>query len=286
MPNHKRTTTKPSGTPDDGPTLRAVPTLTATPVRTDTQNHLWAAMNVRSDSSTTAELAIAAGIGRSTAGKILAEWAKDGTVTRTPGGLADGRRTPDRWVVTPTNTVESGDDTTHPDGETNAAESTDQKSADAPSVVATPVDDEPSNEATEDTGGAVPPDQSTAIDMSATNEKDQTAPGAVLSSLAMTDTTPRRAAANGSDDARRGEPVPGVKSPRLQSGALRGLVEDYLRDHPSDAFGPGAMGKALNRSAGAVNNALEKLVETGYVQRVQDVPKRFQFNASPEPPTT
>jgi hypothetical protein len=73
----------------------------------------------------------------------------------------------------------------------------------------------------------------------------------------------------------------GGESPRLQSGALRGLVEDYLRDHSTDAFGPGAIGKALNRSAGAVNNALEKLVESGYALQVQGKPKRFQFKASP-----
>jgi predicted transcriptional regulator len=286
MSTHKRTTTKPSGTPDDGPTLRAVPTVAVTPVRTDTQNHLWAAMKGRSD-ATTAQLAIAAGIGRSTAGKVLAEWAKDGTVTRKPGGVADGRRTPDRWAITTP-------DTTHPDGETNGANSTDQKSVtpgrpdrtDAPSVVATPVDDEPSNEATEDTGDTVSADQSRAIDMSATNEKDESAPDSALSGLAMTDTAPRRATADGNDDSRRGEPVPGAKSPRLQSGALRGLVEDYLRDRPADAFSPAAIGKALNRSAGAVNNALEKMVETGYAQLVQDTPKRFQVNASPESPTS
>jgi hypothetical protein len=291
MSTNKHTTTS-TGTSVDRPTLRTVPTATVTSVRTDTQNHLWAALKGRSDSSTTAELAIAAGIGRSTAGKILAEWAKDGTVARTPGGLVNGRRTPDRWAITtPANTAESDDDTTHPDGETNAAKSTDQKSATPtqadradPSAVDTPVQGDPSDEATEDTGHAVTAGEATDADMSATNEKNK--PDTATRGPAATDTTPRRAVADGNDEPRRGAPVPGAKSPRLQSGVLRGLVEDYLRDHPSDAFGPGAIGKALNRSAGAVNNALEKLVETGYVQRVQDVPKRFQFNASPEPPTT
>jgi predicted transcriptional regulator len=288
MSTHKRTTTTPTGRP----ALRTVPPATITPVRTDTQNHLWAALKGRSDSSTTAELAIAAGIGRSTAGKILAEWAKDGTVARTPGGLANGRRTPDRWAITaPADLATSGDDTADPVVETNAAKSPDEKSGTStradradPIVVATPVDGDLYEEATADTGRAVPADQAAGADTSGTNEKDNL--DAATGTLAATDTTPRRTVADGNDEPRRGEPVPGAKSPRLQSGALRGLVEDYLHDHPADASGPGAIGKALNRSAGAVNNALEKLVEIGYAQRVQDTPKRFQFNASPESPAT
>src|SRR6266545_1163891 len=45
-----------------------------------------------------AELAAAAGIGRSTAGKLLATLAAQGRVERQPGGLRNGRRTADRWT--------------------------------------------------------------------------------------------------------------------------------------------------------------------------------------------
>ena len=41
------------------------------------------------------------------------------------------------------------------------------------------------------------------------------------------------------------------------------MVEDYPRDN-SGEFSPNAIGKVLNRSSGAVHNALEKLVESGY----------------------
>jgi hypothetical protein len=33
---------------------------------------------------------------------------------------------------------------------------------------------------------------------------------------------------------------------RLAPGALRGMVEDYLRDHPGEEFGPTAIAKALS----------------------------------------
>src|SRR6266545_2804466 len=56
-----------------------------------------------------AELAAAAGIGRSTAGKLLATLAAQGRVERQPSGLRNGRRTADRWTLpTPTPTQDPG----------------------------------------------------------------------------------------------------------------------------------------------------------------------------------
>jgi hypothetical protein len=49
--------------------------------------------------ATATELAAAAGIGRSTASKLLATLAVNGEVLRQPGGHQGGRRTPDRWTL-------------------------------------------------------------------------------------------------------------------------------------------------------------------------------------------
>jgi hypothetical protein len=65
------------------------------------------------------------------------------------------------------------------------------------------------------------------------------------------------------------------KSARLAPGALRGLVEDYLREHPEKDFSPHQIGTALAKSSGAVNNALEKLVDDGYAVLTSSKPKRF-----------
>ncbi|WP_157367709.1 HTH domain-containing protein [Alloactinosynnema sp. L-07] len=65
----------------------------------------------------------------------------------------------------------------------------------------------------------------------------------------------------------------------MAPGALRGMVEDYLRDN-SGEFSPNAIGKALNRSSGAVHNALEKLVESGYAVRTSDKPKKYSLAAT------
>jgi hypothetical protein len=49
--------------------------------------------------STTAELAAAAELSRSTAGKLLTTLATQGRVQRQPGGHQGGRRAPDRWTL-------------------------------------------------------------------------------------------------------------------------------------------------------------------------------------------
>jgi hypothetical protein len=49
--------------------------------------------------ATATELAEAAGIGRSTAAKLLATLAAQGHVLRQPGGHQDGRRAADRWTL-------------------------------------------------------------------------------------------------------------------------------------------------------------------------------------------
>lgn len=65
------------------------------------------------------------------------------------------------------------------------------------------------------------------------------------------------------------------KGPRLRKGELRSQVKDYLNNHRGKEFSPHAVGTALNRSAGAVHNALEKLVADGDAIRTQTTPKRF-----------
>ncbi|PSL51376.1 winged helix DNA-binding protein [Saccharothrix carnea] len=170
-------------------TLRAVPTPetdTAKP-STETEEKLWQALRNNPGSTATA-LSTAAGIGKSTAPKILTRWEKDGLVARTAGIADGGSRPADRWSIT--------------------------------------TDDQPTD------------DQST-------------------------DDQPR---------------MHSEKSQRLAPGALRGMVEDYLRDN-SGEFSPNAIGKALDRSSGAVHNALEKLVESGYVVRTSDKPKKYSLAA-------
>ena len=58
------------------------------------------------------------------------------------------------------------------------------------------------------------------------------------------------------------------------------MVEDHLQ-YPEAAFTPHQVGKVLTRSAGAVANALDKLVSLGVAQMVIDKPRTYQFATAP-----
>jgi hypothetical protein len=121
---------------------------------------------------------------------MLATLAAKGEVLRQPGGLKDGRRTPDRWAL----------------------------STPAPTQ----------------------------------------APGAPLAA------TPPAAADR-----------PPTGSGRLRPGALRDLVLAYLAERPGQALSPTATAKTLDRSAGAVANALRVLAGQGAVVQAQAKPRRY-----------
>ncbi len=127
--------------------------------------------------ATAADVAAAAGIGRSTAAKMLARLERSGEARRSAGGKEGGRRLPDRWMLAP--------------GES----------------------------ATE---------------------------------------------APNSADARR-----------LKPGELDGLILDYLRKHSTEALGPSAVAKSLQRSSGAVANSLARLTRDERVRQVGERPRRY-----------
>jgi hypothetical protein len=76
----------------------------------------------------------------------------------------------------------------------------------------------------------------------------------------------------------------GRHAPATRPGALRDLVEEHLRKFPGTAFTPHQVGKVLTRSAGAVANALDKLVALGTAQMVTDKPRTYRLApAAPAP---
>lgn len=73
------------------------------------------------------------------------------------------------------------------------------------------------------------------------------------------------------------QPGHGGDKRRLPKGALRGLVEDFLRepDRVGLAYTPGEIGRKLGRSSGAVSNCLDRLADHGTVLRTSQKPRRF-----------
>jgi predicted transcriptional regulator len=144
--------------------------------------------------ATATELAQTAGIGRSTAAKLLATLANQGRVLRQPGGRSGGHRAANRWTL------------------------------------ATP-DPTP----------------------------DPESPAAALTQPA--------------------EP-PATGAGRLRAGQLRQLVLDCLAERPGQALSPTAIAKTLDRSAGAVTNALQVLAGQGAVVQTQAKPRRYTITTA------
>jgi hypothetical protein len=166
-----------------------MPTTTTTPnTATTTAEAVLAALG--SAPASAAEVAQAAGIGRSTATKVLAAMAAGGQVVRTPGGRDGARRLPDRWSLpeAPGDPDRAGGQSGDSTGSTSAAS-------------------------------------------------------------------------------------------RLGKGELAAMVAAFLRDHTGE-HSPSAVATALGgRSAGAVGNALGRLVATGQATQTNDRPRRYRAAA-------
>ncbi len=222
----------------------------------DTARALWAALRANPD-RTTAALANIAGIGQSTARRLLAQWETAGCAqSRTE---SDNPRAPKIWNT---------DVGAPAEPETPEPETTEPPTPEPDSPEHVPADPEPV------TPAANPP-------------QEETIPGTNVPDPEPDITAETAAAAPTGDDST--DPAPDTPAPadattaanaestaeRLPAGALRGQVEDYLRDNPGKEFTPHQIGKALERSSGAVHNALVKLTKVETARQTSTAPKKF-----------
>ncbi|MGW3956982.1 hypothetical protein ACWEKM_40210 [Streptomyces sp. NPDC004752] len=286
-------------TTDDTRTLHAVPDsealagLTGTPAAV----HAELVKLTGDDGATASELALAAGLGRSTTGKALVTLEEHGLALRTPGGHDGPRRTPDRWRAAPT-----GQNTTK-EAESNQeavnAEPTDS-TANAPKPSANNTDSEnaPANEATPNISAESDDDGADTASVPVTYAAPHTpTPDAEQSEDSTNADGAHHAEDNGSADA-KDTPVPptdpeqpmtapvevnalpGGKK-RLAPGALRQMVIDHLSAHPGEAFTATGISRVIEKSSGAIANALDKLVKQNIAEQVSDRPRTYRL-ATPQ----
>jgi hypothetical protein len=255
----RKFTARPPGT---GEALRAVSAPVTEPIptpaaraRTATEDKLWEVLHSHPN-STAAELSVAAGIGKSTAAKILAVWGADGSVMRI-GGIAEGsRRAADRWTI-----IDTDIDIDNPADAAFA-----EALIDAPAFTdAANVSEAANASEGDDHSGIGSNTNESGVEDTVEPAADAMVEGATADSAA--ETAPQ-------------------KPPRLMPGMLRGMVEDFLGEHRGEEFSSSQIGTALGRSSGAVHNALETLVKTGSAVKTQDVPKRFTAAPQQEPTIT
>ena len=73
----------------------------------------------------------------------------------------------------------------------------------------------------------------------------------------------------------------GRRAPAVRPGGLRELVEQHLRGYPDKNFTPHQIGKVLDRSSGAVANALDKLVSLGTAELATRKPHSYRLAPAP-----
>jgi MarR family len=185
--------------------------------------------------ATAAELAETAGIGRSTAGKTLANLEAQGQVTRRHGKSEGRKPTPDRWTLA------------------RNAHDADAEPEQQPVAAAGEPTAEPADTAQ---GSSQAP-------------RVEAAPPATVTSTRVEAVPP----VAGTPDA--DQPAGGTGGLRLRPGALRALVHAWLAERPGQEFTPTRIGKELGRSAGAVGNALATMTDHGEVVQTSGRPRRY-----------
>ncbi|MGY0497465.1 hypothetical protein ACWZHB_03075 [Nocardia sp. FBN12] len=255
---------------------------------------LWAALGTN-PGSTTAALADTAGIAVSTVRRLLTGWesaraVRSYTDPETPRAAKTwfiaGSAAPEP-VAEPAGPVAAEPEPATPEPaapEPAAAEPVDPQPGPAVPAAPEPVAPEPDSAEPAPPEPAAPePAAPEPVSLDPADPDEEVAPADPVPDSAP---EPAAAAPTGDDPA---EPAPVAPTPpaepaaadaestleRLPAGALRGQVEDYLRDNPGEEFTPHQIGKALERSSGAVHNALVKLTKDETARQTSTVPKKF-----------
>ncbi|MCX5535761.1 hypothetical protein OG785_35045 [Streptomyces sp. NBC_00006] len=191
----------------------------------------------RPAAATTAELALAVGLSRSTTGKALTTLESTGLATRERGTRNGTHRTPDRWLPSPSNPVDTTPSPTETitAGTSTSDPNTEDDAHSAPNETARPA--------------STVDDATPAATATATHLNGPVVPAPT---------------------------VPSSKA-RLAPGALHHLVTAHLQAHPEEAFTATKISRIIEKSSGAIANCLAKLTAQGVAVQVTERPRTYQL---------
>ncbi|GHJ35459.1 hypothetical protein [Streptomyces sp. TS71-3] len=233
---------------------------------TDTQSAVHAHLLALTEEATAAELTVSAGLGRSTISKALAALENKRLAIRIHGGHDGPRRVPDLWRAATTNPPGHGDNdhTEDPGGNRSeyAAETSEEVRNAEPGEGAAPI--------TPDNGTA---DAGTASAGDERHDGPQQAHTSQESSGSSEQQNPT------SDVQTRVSRTSGTRK-RLAPGGLRQMVVEHLRAHPEKAFTATGISRAIDKSSGAIANALVTLTKQGIAEQVDERPRTYRLKKS------
>lgn len=265
--------------------------------------------------STVAAIARSAGVSKNAARKALLELETAELAVRTAGGRNGGKRAADTWYPAPDTRRDHQQDSAPAPAQDADTEPANTEPADggaeggdkevsAPQPDGTVADDAVADDsgssaetadAEPETADQEPVEEESAeegMEAAAVAEADgaltelREALEKVTEALAAGDRDAARTAVEtvytGSGKARRlvraaanGRRRTASGRARSQPGELRRKVADHLDAHPGAEFTPHEIGKVIGHSAGAVANALDRLVGDGEAEQTCERPRRF-----------
>ncbi|EXU61732.1 hypothetical protein Z951_45595 [Streptomyces sp. PRh5] len=237
---------------------------------------VWAALN-NQPGTTSTTLAQAAGTGQSTTTKALRHFEQTGLAHR-ESAVPDGSGRPvNYWYPTPTPTPDtstSPDTTDEPPTADNDSheQPTNHHDHPAPTAESPAPEDNASEHGDADDDG----EQDSASEPSQEVENDD-APTPTPAS------EPSRGEAV-SEDAKTEETQPAVSQSgyrtRLAPGALRQMVIGHLTAHPDEAFTATRISRIIEKSSGAIANALVTLTKQGITEQVTERPRTYRITTA------
>ena len=247
---------------------------------------VWEALN-DAPGSTVAAIAEATGISKATTARTLTTLEKMGHATRIRGTRKGGKRTPDIWHPV---TVAMTSEQANTDDEPSAAgkpDPTPSGDLDGPNDDHDPGSDETAE--TPDIAQSTPETELNAAAAAEAREALSTLAAAINAALKALNSGNRTEALtatetvySGSAKARRlvraavnGRPRSTSGRVRCLPGEMRAKVAAHLAAHPGAEFTPHEVSKVIGHSAGAVANALDRLVSTGEAEMTCERPRRY-----------
>ncbi|MFA1543538.1 hypothetical protein [Actinomadura monticuli] len=277
---------------------------------------VWDALNAAPDGATVTALAEASGVSRATVTKALNAFADAGRAVRAAGEGTGRGRAPDVWSpVAPTATTDGGDTTPSAPADDTATDTTTAPDATGAGVISADtlatamqvLSDEADRRAAAAEALRKAQDEEAErrarVDAELRKAEQRETARVILTDLLSTVTTTLAAIAadddegitSGMEDIARyagsvrrttrattgtrtgtGTRTPRVTGDRGAPSPLRPLVAGHLNAFPDLEFTPSEIAKVLDRSSGAVANALDTLVGRGEAVLTNERPRRFR----------
>ncbi|MEU4898018.1 hypothetical protein AB0B12_28155 [Streptomyces sp. NPDC044780] len=237
---------------------------------------VWAALNNQPGTTSTA-LAQVAGVGRSTTTKALRHFERTGLAHRESAAPDGSGRPVNYWYPTPTPTPDP-DTSTSPD-KTEELPTADDDSHESP----TEHHDHPALTAESPASENDASEHGDADEDGERRTASEPAEGVENDDAPMPASEPPTSEA-ASEDTKTEETQPTVNQSgyqtRLAPGALRQLVVGHLTAHPDEAFTATRISRVIEKSSGAIANALVTLTKQGVAEQVTERPRTYRITTA------